>query len=286
MEEKKLKLTFQSKKELVCPLCEKAFRKEDILSGGGRMNAGNLTVELHRVYLPTKKYGEVYPLLYPIVVCPACYYAALPGDFSNVSGARLKKLKEGETSRKESVKKLFSQLDFEAPRRLEEGVASYTLAGICYDSAPPEMVPTFKLGLCCLRAAWLCNYLHKRDKQENYNYLARIFYRKASFFYGRVIEIEQDGVEPFANVGHMGPDIDQNYGFDGVIYLTSYLEYRYGQRSNPELRIKHLIERRSTIARVVGMGKSSRAKPTAILEFARDLHKKIKDELDELGAEG
>ncbi len=37
------------------------------------------------------------------------------------------------------------------------------------------------------------------------------------------------------------------------------------------------------IARIVGMGKSSKSKPTAILELSRDLHKLIKDELDELG---
>ena len=77
------KLTFFEKKQSVCPVCEAKFFREDLLSGGGRLIAGNLTRELRRQYDPSKKYGEVRPLLYPVTVCPVCYFAAFPQDFIN-----------------------------------------------------------------------------------------------------------------------------------------------------------------------------------------------------------
>ncbi|WP_230391530.1 MULTISPECIES: DUF2225 domain-containing protein [unclassified Oceanispirochaeta] len=284
-EDKKMKLTFLSKQELECPVCDNTFRKEELLSGGGRMNAGDLTKELHRTYLPTNKFGTVYPLLYPVIICPSCYYASYPSDFKNMKGDRLSALKKSIGNRKTAMNSLFPNLDFNSPRRLQEGIASYSFASMCYESGTNDMAPTFKQAMSCLRAAWLCMDLHKEDKTQNFDYLAQVFYRKAAFFYGRVVEMEQIGEESVEGLSHLGPDLDNNYGFDGVLYLSGYLEYKYGQRSNPERRGKQLAKARSTVSRIVGMGKSSKSKPTAILELSRDLHKLIKDELDELGIE-
>jgi len=278
-----VKLTFLTKQELECPVCENTFQKEELLSGGGRMNAGDLTKELHRIYVPTKKFGEVFPLLYPVVVCPSCYYAAYQSDFSRTTPPRVKVLKSGIGDRKTALKSIFPDLDFQGPRSLKEGVASYVFAAMSYDSAGKELTPNFKQALSCLRAAWLCQDLHASDKGENYDYLALVFYRKASYFYGRVIELEQRGDESVEGAGNLGPDIDNNFGFDGVLYLSGYLEYKYGQRSNPERRAAQLKRARSTVSRIVGMGKSSKSKPSALLDLSRDLHKLIKDELDELG---
>jgi uncharacterized protein (DUF2225 family) len=278
-----VKLTFLTKQELECPVCENTFQKEELLSGGGRMNAGDLTKELHRIYIPTNKFGAVYPLLYPIVVCPSCYYSAFPTDFANVSGERIPQLKQGIGERKMVLSSLFPDLDFGNSRRLQEGVASYVFSSMCYESAPTVMAPHFKQAISCLRASWLCMDLHSQDKGENYDYLAKVFYRKASFFYSRVVDLEQKGEESVESLTHLGPDLDNNFGFDGVLYLSGYLEYKYGQRGNPERRAKQLKKARSTVSRIVGMGKSSKAKPTALLELSRDLHKLIKDELNELG---
>ncbi len=277
------KLTFMSKQELDCPVCEAKFRKEELLSGGGRMNAGDLTKELHRIYIPTNKFGAVYPLLYPVTVCPSCYYAAYPSDFSQIGSERKALLNKGIAGRKLAFREIFPDLDFQKSRGLAEGVASYSFAVDCYESAPQLIAPHFKQAQSCLRAAWLCMNLHQEEKTENYDYLAQVFYRKAAFFYNRVVELEQKGEESVENISHLGPDLDNNYGFDGVLYLSGYLEYKYGQRSNPERRARQLKNARATVSRIVGMGKSSKSKPTAILELARDLHKLIKEELDELG---
>jgi len=284
-EGKNLKLTFYQKQELLCPVCGNAFHKEELLSGGGRMNAGDLTEELHREYRPTNKFGKVYPLLYPVTVCPSCFYASYPSDFQNPDGGRISRLKDEIGDRKSMTKRLFPELDFQINRRLQEGIASYMLAVSSYESAQPYNAPTLKQAFSCLRAAWLCMDSHKEKPDENYDYLAQIFYRKAGFLYNRVIEQEQSGKESVEGVPHLGPDLDNNYGFDGVLYLAGYLEFKYGQRSNPERRSAQLKKARSTVSRIVGMGKSSKSKPSALLELARDLHKKIKDELDEIGIE-
>ena len=285
MADEKKKLTFYQKQEQTCPVCQNKFRKEELLSGGGRMNAGDLSHELHRYYIPTNRFGAVYPLLYPVTVCPSCFYAAYPTDFPDAVGDRIDRLKEEIGQRKTILRNVLPELDFQSPRTLSEGIASYVFAIMCYESAPVICAPTFKQALSCLRGAWLCRDFHESEKGENYDYLAQVVYRKASYFYSRVVELEQNGKESVEGVTHLGPDLDNNFGFDGVLYLSGYLEYKYGQRGNPERRNRQLKKARATVSRIVGMGKSSKSKPSALLELSRDLHKLIKEELDEIGIE-
>ena len=80
-EQKEKKLSYWSKTKCHCPVCHKDFPKEEMLTGGGRMIAGELTGELHRVYEPSAKYGVIYPLLYSIGACPNCHSAFFWKDF-------------------------------------------------------------------------------------------------------------------------------------------------------------------------------------------------------------
>ncbi len=285
MSDERKRLTYYSKTEITCPVCGTKFRREDLLSGGGRLNAGELTDELHRLYEPTAKFGEVHPLIYPVTVCPNCWFAVMPRDFDDISPAMQEILRGNIEKRKNNLRPLFPDLDFHGPRRLDEGVASCYLAMSCYDIFPREVSPTFSQGLNALRAAWLCGELDTARPGENFDRLARLFYRKAAFFYSQVLRNEQDGTESLSSKFHMGPDVDNNYGYDGVLYLAGLLEFKYGQRKNPATRARDLRQARSTVSRIVGMGKSSKAKPTAILDFARELHKRIKTELEALGAD-
>ena len=77
--EKEKKVTFISKEPIVCPVCEASFNREELFSG--RVNAGDLTDELHRTYIPMHSYGEVHPLVYELTVCPSCWYSAYKYDF-------------------------------------------------------------------------------------------------------------------------------------------------------------------------------------------------------------
>ncbi len=272
-------LTFLAKNPSECPVCETSFYREELRTGRGRMIAGELTDELRRTYEPSQKYGEVYPLIYPVVVCPECFYAAYGKDFFEADAGALQRV-EGDTDRrKQTVGQLFSDLDFTDYRRLDEGVASYVLAASCYDQFPSEFSPTFKQGLSCLRAAWLCADLHRKSPDEHYDYLALVFYRKARFFYILAVEREQNGEEQISASGNLGPDLDKNFGYDGVLYLSGLLEYRYGPRSDPDRRAKALDRAKRTIARIFGMGKASRSKPAAILDKARDVYRAIGQEL-------
>ncbi len=276
------KISFFSKTPTECPVCETQLYREELRTGGGRLIAGDLTVEFRRKYEPSKKYGPVYPLIYTIMVCPGCYYAAFPKDFTNPTTETVAYLQTESQKRRDSIELVFQDLDFEEPRTLTEGIASYYFAMMCYDHFPPDRSPTIKRGICALRAAWISNDLHRAFPGDNYDYLANIFYRKARFYYTQALHYEQTGKEGMAVVGHLGPDLDKNYGYDGVLYLAAYLEYAYGPKEDPQQRTKSLENARRTLARIFGMGKASKDKPAVLLDTAKDLRTKIGEELENL----
>ncbi len=88
------KLTFFEKKQTVCPVCDGKFYREDLLSGGGRLIASDLTPELRRLYEPSRKFGEVSPLVYPVTVCPTCYFSSFAADFTAIPDKGLKKAEQ------------------------------------------------------------------------------------------------------------------------------------------------------------------------------------------------
>lgn len=275
------RLTFFSKKELECPVDGTKFHREDLLSGRGRLIAGDLTIEMRRLYEASQKFGTVIPLVYPITVCPGCYYAALNQDFSQLPESSVDELDRNADSRISGIQHIFQELDFHEPRTLREGVASYFFAIMCYDFFPKEFSPVIKQAICALRAAWLFNDLHRQRPEDNFDYLAKLFYRKAHFFYALALEYEESGKQSITNVPNLGPDIDQNYGYDGVLYLSSYLELHHGPRQIEEKRAASLQKAKTTAARLFGMGRASKQKPSAILDKARDLYNLIGKELDE-----
>ncbi len=261
------------------PVCEAEFNIEDISTGRGRLIAGDLTDELRREYQPSKKYGEVYPLFYPVTVCPECYYAAFQGDFNEIPDNSVLSIRDDKKNRFESVEKIFNQLDFRQLRKLNEGTAAYYLAMMFYDHFPHEFSPVVKQGISSYSAAWLFMDLHGKYPDENYDYLAKLFYRKAGFFYSLSIEYDGVGTESLTEVASLGPDLDKNYGYDGVLYVSALLEYYYGQDSDDEKRIKSLERARTSVARIFGMGKATRGKPEALLAKSKDLHSSIGDEI-------
>ncbi|MBN2618375.1 MAG: DUF2225 domain-containing protein [Spirochaetales bacterium] len=279
------KISFLGKNTIICPVCSEKFKKEELLSGGGRMNAGILTDELHREYNATEKFGNIHPLIYPVVVCPQCLFSAYMSDFESIETEEVHSLELQTSKRIEEAKNLFPRYNFLEPRTIIEGILSYSLAIMSYDLLESSHQPIFKQGLSALRAAWLCNDYHKIEPNENFDYLRDIFYRKAQFFYREVIEAEKDGREFYEDIPHFGPDIDHNHGFDGVLFLSGLLEYKYGPKQNVKARIDSLTNAKITVSRIVGMGKSSKSKPSDFVENARNLHGLIKDELVKLGEE-
>lgn len=280
-EDRELKITFYAKEATRCPVCDATFYREELLSGGGRLIAGPLTDELHRVYEPSSKYGDIHPLAYTATVCPSCWFASSDADFTAMPDGIRAELELDRDGRIAELQRIFPTVDFSSPRGIAEGAAGQYLTLRCYGFYPKEFSPTIKQGVAALRAGWLFDELHRKMPTENYDWLSALFKRKARFLYKEAILREQSGAEPLSGIKNFGPDTDKNYGYEGALYLVALLELKYGPRSDEDKRRAALGEAKRTIAKIFGLGKSSKAKPGPLLEKARDLYDDINGELDE-----
>jgi uncharacterized protein (DUF2225 family) len=280
-EEREIKLSFMSKEEYLCPVCETVFHREELLSGSGRLIAGDLTDELHRLYQPSAKYGDVYPLAYTAIVCPECWFASVDKDFSDLPKNVREQVLGDREKRMADVRQIFPHVDFNEPRNLTSGAASLYLAVRCYDFYPKEFSPTIKQGIAALRAGWLLDDMDKKYPGQHFDWAARLFKMKAQFFYSEAMQREQNGKETLSAIQIFGPDTDKNYAYEGALYLSGLLKIKYGSRENPEQWRASLGEVKRTIAKIFGLGKSSKSKPGPLLEHARHLYDALSKELNE-----
>jgi uncharacterized protein (DUF2225 family) len=279
---KELKVSFISKKDYVCPACNETFHKEELHTGGGRLIAGALTMELHRLYEPSNKYGKIIPLVYHAFVCPDCWFASTEADFPLLPQNKRIDALNDRARRKEDTRQIFPNVDFYEPRGLFEGAASQYLVLRCYDFYDKHSSPTIKQGLSSIRTAWLLDELDKEFPGQHYDWLATLFRRKAQYFYYEALMREQGGKENMSGLKVFGPDIDKNYSYEGMLYLCAYLRYKYGPSQNQTERKATLEDARRTIARLFGMGKKSKDKPGAFLDLARKVYDSINEELEAL----
>jgi uncharacterized protein (DUF2225 family) len=280
-EERDAKVSFQSKEEYLCPVCETRFHREELLTGGGRLIAGILTDELHRLYEPSAKYGDVYPLVYQATVCPECWFAATDKDFTALPSSAKQRVLDDREKRTADTNLLFGGISFGENRTLEAGAASQYLVLRCYDFFPKDFSPTIKQGIAALRTGWLLDEMDKKTPGQHSDWLALLFKKKAMFLYDEAIRREQSGMESLSGLKIFGPDTDKNYAYEGALYLSALLKFKYAFHDNPGLRKPALDEAKRTIARIFGIGKSSKAKPGPLLEHARGLYEKISKELNE-----
>jgi len=278
-----LKITFQSKKEYKCPVCDTLFHKEELLSGGGRLNAGELTEELHRLYIPSAKYGPIFPLVYQAIVCPSCWFASMESDFPSLPPENKTKAKDNTAERKKATGLIFPSVDFRDNRNLMDGAASQYLTLLCYDFYNKQTSPTIKQGLAALRCAWLVDELHVKYPDQHYDWLGVLFRKKAQYCYNEALSREQNGKETLSGMKAFGPDTDKNFAYEGMLYLCAYLRYKFGPAHDAEERKSSLEDARRTIAKLFGMGKSSKDKPGAFLEIARKLYDTLNRDITEMG---
>jgi hypothetical protein len=274
------KVTFLAKNATVCPVCEHSYFQETLLSGGGRLIADIVTETLHRKYRPSKTFGKIYPLIYSITVCPSCYFASLGNDFNEVPEGIIKTLKKQKNERIELANKLSGKpVDFTKYRTLESGAAGYAIAVMCYDLFSKKSIPVIKQAICSIRAAYLFEELEQEKPNQYFNYLAELFYKKALFFYKRAMILNQSKEQVMETLKTFGPDLDKNYGYDGIIYLIGVLTYKYGIKTNKEIRKQELIEARTYLSKLFGFGKTDYDKPKEIVEKAKEFYELIAKEL-------
>jgi len=278
-----VKISFFSKDEYTCPACGTPFHREYLLSGSGRLIAGALTDELHRLYEPSVRYGVIYPLAYQATVCPECWFASMDKDFNALPGDVRIRAMEDADERVDETSLIFPGLDFHKNRDLVSGAASQYLTLRCYDYYTPAFSPTIKQGLAALRAGWLLEEMDKRFPGQHYDWLAALLKRKAQFLYAEALRREQSGEEDFSGLTNFGPDTDKNYLYEGVLYLDALLTFKYGYQGDgqAEARAAALGEAKRTISRIFGLGKTSKAKPGPLLEYARRLYEALAQELHE-----
>lgn len=281
-DKKKPALSYWSKDKCMCPVCRKEFQREVMYSGNGRMIAGGLSDELHRSFEPSKKFGRIYPLIYEIGACPNCFTALFWSDFKDLKDMNvLDNLYNKSEERKKKVEVIFPYFSLDRQRTLYDGAAVYYLALMCYDGIGNDLLPSMKSAILTIRLAWLTGELNTKCPGYNFDYISQVFYRKATFFYQQAVAAETSRTEKSSTISNFGPDMDKNYGWDGVIYLCGLLEYKYGQTKDPQLRLKKLSESKTAIARLFGLGKSSKAKPGPLLEKSRELYDKLSKEVKE-----
>jgi hypothetical protein len=275
-------ISFYATKPVECPVCKTSFKREVLRSGGGRLIADNLQPDLRRTYKTSPKFGAVNPLIFNIIVCPSCWYATLPEDFLMIKEDLRAKLSKLTERRKKYAKLMFTRLDFEEERTLVTGMASFFLALTTYSSFPPEFAPTTKKAICALRASWLAKDLHDKKPTENYDQLYWHFRLVAWNCYEKVIENSQTGAENFDKISSLGPDIDYNYGYDGVIFVLSYLGFELKDFIAPEERLAKLKLYRTAISKVFGFGRVSKSKPSPLVNTAKEMHALISKEITDI----
>ncbi len=277
------KVTYLAKEKTTCPICNYSFNREILFSRGGRLQADNVTETLHRLYKPSKKFGEVYPLIYSIITCPNCLFSSLPGDFNNVPLENIKTLNGKKNERIDFAKKVIGEeIDFSKYKTLESGAAGYAITVDCYDCYTKKSIPVIKQAICSMRTAYLLEELEKRKPEQYFQFVAELYYKKALFFYKRAIELEQKKEQIIGEFKGLGPDIDKNYGYDSIIYLVGILTYKYKKNDDKLLRKKDLEEARLFLGKLFGLGKADFKKPREILEKSKEFHKLISDEIKEI----
>jgi uncharacterized protein (DUF2225 family) len=284
--EKKKRISFRQKEPTKCPICKNEFHREELLSGGGRLIVGNLTDELRRMYEKNDKFGVIYPMAYVLTVCPRCLYTAYPKDFEKVDSDEIERIRDKSQARVNTLKKFFGNVSFESDRNLVLGAASYMLSVDVYHLRNKTCAPTFKKAMSSIRAAWLTSDLASQFPDKPFKKISFFFYKKAYQFYDLSLEFAQNGKEPMDSVGNMGPDTDKNWGYDGMLYMYAILTVKIGARE-PDLkkRIDNFEHTKRYLSRIFGMGKSSKDKPSLILDMTRDLYDKMNTLLEKWNAE-
>jgi uncharacterized protein len=281
-EKPKKKISYRHKDITRCPVCLHEFQREEMLTGGGRLIAGKLTDELRRLYDKNDKHGKVYPLSYMLTVCPKCLYSAYPKDFDKLSPAEIEKIANASEARMTSIRKYFGEASFDNERDLLLGAASYLLAIDCYAYRGANAAPTVKKAVSSIRAAWLFEDLAKEHNNNIYKKFSDFFYTKAFKFYHQTIELLQAGKENLEDAGHVGPDFEKNWGYDGILYMCAALTIKLGVHEKDLSKRVHNYEvTKRYLSRLFGTGKASKSKPGPLIEMIRNLYDKINETIDE-----
>ncbi len=284
-------ISYFSKEKTKCPACDSSFAKENFFTGRGRLNAKEVDNDLRRIYEPSKKFGAIYPLIYNIMVCPQCWFAALAEDFLNKKPVfDFEKVKHNLEARKKEVNKIVTNLSFTKKRDLYSGLASYFLAISCYHDYLIESQRAIKQALFSLRAGWVIDDILKTPEIQDTDKFSRLkeYFR---FFSLQKIEnyftkVHFAKKKKFIEISYHGPDLDHDYGYDGLVYIYAYLGYEFIElESNLDDKLKKLEEIKVMLGKIFGFGKASKSKPSPLLDKSKVFYEMLKEKTKSLEEE-
>ncbi len=281
-------ISYRAKEKTRCPVCGYEFNREQLHSGGGRLIAGKLTSELRRTYEVSKKYGRVYPLAYTMIICPQCLFTSFPNDFGPLPQDEAMDLQKKTVDRRTGIEKIVGPVNFQEDRNLVTGAASYILAIDSYQNRGMGIAPTPKKAICSIRAAWLFSDMNEEFPGKGFDKLADFMYMKAVQYYNPTLDIMSNGREPHEQfINLLGPDTDNNWGFDGVVYLNGYLTKKYLSKlaDTVETQLDLLEKSRRHLGKLYGMGKASKSKPSVIIDLSKDLYEAMTGQLEKMKEE-
>ena len=281
----KSKISYFEKKDLICPVCDHHFKREKMLTGSGRFISKLVNDDLRRVYKPNQTYGMIYPLIYNITVCSECYYASIPETFLTLIDSEKIQIKKNKEIRKKTAVEIFGKIDYSIKRTLISGTASYFLAITCYSDRKNNPILFLQKGICALRCSWCCDDLSETDQSSSSNWeeLSKHFKFLANrCFQKLIVLLNKDDYHLDSNF-FIGPDLDFNYDFEGVLYLASYLGFYYKDYIQNKKELLETMEKYSTnLSRIFGRGKYSSSKPAIFLRKSQELYNKIKEMTESL----
>lgn len=277
-------MTFFTSTAIPCPVCDFNIHTEELRQGRSRINAGDLREDLFRNYIPEKDAGEVFPFLYLVGVCgnSKCCFAAFWQDFKKIHKKNVEALStaEAKNARIDTLNLLYKSVpDFTRKRNLLTGFAAYILALETYNKFRENDAPSIRQAICSLRLAWLSRILSEHQYGDECTHLEKIFYKKALFFYTQALAKDAHGLEPLHAMTFLGPDADKDYGYDGVVYIRAWLELHYGDKSRALERQNTLHALRNSLSKVFGFGRSSKEKPSVLLNIARKTFESVEEEI-------
>ncbi len=255
--------------------------------GKGRLIAGQLQDDLRQSYKETKKFGTVFPLIYNSLVCPSCWFAALPEDFfvENIFDRTV--IVQQQKQRRLFGQQLLPTADFAVPRTLETGLLSFFLAISCYASSPQKSFAQAKKSMAAIRASWCAHDLMLKYPHETYQELKIHFRLSCLAYLKKHLELFYVSQRNKIHVTNFGPDLGVDYGFNGLVYLKCFLASKFLHIfKDNQSKYKELNSSRIFLSKVFGLGKSSKSSPSPLLGKSKKLYDSIKMQLDEFEKKG